>query len=195
VRVAVRHIAWTGDGPGRLSAQCMEIVRTKDHGTLQYEIFFNDDESECIVIERYKDSDALVEHGANLGGLMEAILATGAVSGELLGEPSAKLRVQLIGVPVRLFTPFLSMLANIPARYRTMVLLAIETGLRWGELISLRPCDIDVTARINTVRRTILEVAKKNSPTGQRCFVKDYPKDDEQRRISNVPGTSRWLVV
>jgi hypothetical protein len=29
----------------RLSAQCMEIVRTKDTGTLQYDIYFNDDQS------------------------------------------------------------------------------------------------------------------------------------------------------
>ena len=33
----------------RLSAQCMEIVRTKDTGTLQYDIYFNDDQSECVV--------------------------------------------------------------------------------------------------------------------------------------------------
>jgi quinol monooxygenase YgiN len=44
----------------RLSAQAREIVRTKDTGTLQYDIYFNDDESECMVIERYRDSDALI---------------------------------------------------------------------------------------------------------------------------------------
>jgi hypothetical protein len=33
----------------RLSARCMEIVRTKDTGTLQYEIYFNDDQSECMI--------------------------------------------------------------------------------------------------------------------------------------------------
>ena len=93
----------------RLSAQCMEIVRTKDTGTLQYEICFNDDQSECIVLERYRDSEALLEHADNLGGLMEAILATGSVSGELLGEPSAGLKANLAEGPVRLFTPFLSM--------------------------------------------------------------------------------------
>ena len=94
----------------RLSARCMEIVRTKDAGTLQYDIYFNDDESECIVLERYRDSEALIRHAANLGDLMEAILATGSVSGELLGEPSAELRAKLAGseVPV-LFTPYRSM--------------------------------------------------------------------------------------
>ena len=93
----------------RLSAQCMEIVRAKDTGTLQYEIYFNDDQSECIVLERYRDSEALIEHTANLGDLGEAILATGTVFGELLGEPSEELRAQLANSPVRLFTPFLSM--------------------------------------------------------------------------------------
>ena len=93
----------------RLSARCMEIVRTKDTGTLQYEIYFNDDQSECIVLERYRDSEALIEHAAHLGDLMEAALATGSVSGELLGEPSAELRAKLAGSPVRLFTPYQSM--------------------------------------------------------------------------------------
>jgi quinol monooxygenase YgiN len=93
----------------RLSTQFMEIVRTKDTGTLQYEIYFNDDQSEWIVLERHNDSEALIQHAANVGGLMEAILATGSVSGELLGEPSADLQAQLAGGPVRLFTPFQSM--------------------------------------------------------------------------------------
>ena len=93
----------------RLSAQSMEIVRAKDTGTLQYEIYFNDDQSECIVLERYTDSEALIAHLANLGDIGQAMLATASVSGELLGEPSAELRANLAGSPVRLFTPFLSM--------------------------------------------------------------------------------------
>ena len=93
----------------RLSAQAMEIVRTKDTGTLQYEIYFNDDQSECVVLERYRDSEALIEHGANLGKLSAAIFATGSFSGEVLGEPSAELRASLAGSPVRIFKPYLSM--------------------------------------------------------------------------------------
>jgi quinol monooxygenase YgiN len=93
----------------RLSAQCMEIVRTKDTGTLQYDIYFNDDQSECIVLERYRDSEALIEHAAHLGDLTEAILATGSVSGELLGGPGAELRAKMADSEVRLFTPYQSM--------------------------------------------------------------------------------------
>jgi quinol monooxygenase YgiN len=93
----------------RLSAQCMEIVRTKEPGTLQYAIYFNDDESECIVLEQYRDSDALIEHGVNVDDLMEPILATASVSGQLLGEPSAALRAKMVDGPVRLFTLYQSL--------------------------------------------------------------------------------------
>ena len=95
----------------RLSAQAREIVRSKDTGTLRYDIYFNDDQSECVVLERYRDSEAAIEHAANLGELSAAVLATvSVVHGELLGEPSAELRANLAGseVPV-LFTPYQSM--------------------------------------------------------------------------------------
>lgn len=94
----------------RLSDECMEIVKTKDPGTLQYEIYLNDDESQAMVIERYRDSDALIEHLANIGDeLMQAIAATGDVYGETLGDPSPELREKMTGAPVQLFTPFRSL--------------------------------------------------------------------------------------
>jgi quinol monooxygenase YgiN len=93
----------------RLSAECLEIVRRKDTGTLQYEIYFNDDRTEYIVLERYRDSQALMEHFANVGDRMQAIVATGSVSGELLGAVSPELAAQMAGTGVTLFYPYLSM--------------------------------------------------------------------------------------
>ena len=93
----------------RLSAQAMDIVRAKDTGTLQYEIYFNEDQSECVVYERYRDSTAVIEHSAHVAHLNEAIFATGSVSSELLGEPSAELTAMIAGSGVPLFRPFLSM--------------------------------------------------------------------------------------
>jgi quinol monooxygenase YgiN len=92
----------------RLSAQFMEIVRAKDTGTLQFDIYFNDDQSECVIHERYRDSEALMEHAAHVGALMQAIFATGSGSSELLGEPSAELTSMMAGSGVRIFTPFMS---------------------------------------------------------------------------------------
>jgi quinol monooxygenase YgiN len=91
----------------RLSAQCMEIVRTQDTGTLQYDTFFNEDETECIVLERFRDSEALIQHGENVAHLMDPITATASVSGELLGDLSPELRAMFaVGGPVQLFTPW-----------------------------------------------------------------------------------------
>jgi quinol monooxygenase YgiN len=95
----------------RLSAQAMEIVRTKDTGTLQYDTYFNDDQSECVVIERYRDSEAALEHAANLADVSAEVLAiVSVVHGELLGEPSAELRAKLADSEVpQLFTPYESL--------------------------------------------------------------------------------------
>ena len=95
----------------RLSEQAREIVRTKEPGTLAYDLYLNADQSECMFIERYRDSEAAMEHAANLGHKFAAVLDTvTVVHGELLGEPSAELRARLAGsdVPV-LFTPYRSM--------------------------------------------------------------------------------------
>ena len=62
-----------------------------------------------------------------------------------------------------------------------------------GELIALRPCDIDFTARVVNVHRTLVEVSRKNSPTGERTFVKDYPKDDEPRVVQIEGSTCQVL--
>jgi quinol monooxygenase YgiN len=81
----------------RLSAQAMEIVRSSEPGTLQYETYFTADESEAIVLERYRDSQALIEHGQHMEHLMEPILATADVTGEILGELSPELQALMTG--------------------------------------------------------------------------------------------------
>jgi len=93
----------------RLTEEAMEIVRTKDRGTLQYEIFFNADESEAIVFERYRDADAAIEHFANISHLMQPLLATASVTGEGRGTPNAKMKEELAkGGPI-LYTPWIAL--------------------------------------------------------------------------------------
>jgi integrase len=59
----------------------------------------------------------------------------------------------------------------------------IETGLRWGELVALRPRHIDFLRRTLRIEQVIVEVSKHRSPTGERMILKDYPKDDEPRSL------------
>ena len=70
--------------------------------------------------------------------------------------------------------------AAIPDQFRLMVETLIEAGLRWGELVGLKPT-IDFLRRSLTVEETIVEVSKRHSPTGQRYLVEPYPKDNEPR--------------
>lgn len=91
-----------------------------------------------------------------------------------------------VGKPRTIPTPeeFERLLTEIPPRWRLLILVEIETGLRWGELVALRPRNIDFLRRLVHVRETVVEVSKKMSPTGERMIFKDYPKDDQHRTLT-----------
>jgi integrase len=92
---------------------------------------------------------------------------------------------KVVARKTRTVTPeeFERLLAAIPNRFKVLVMTEIETGLRWGELIALRPRHVDFLRRTITVEETIVEVSKKISPTGDRMIVKHYPKDNEPRTL------------
>jgi integrase len=92
---------------------------------------------------------------------------------------------KVVAKKYRIVTPteFETVIVAIPARFKALVLTDIETGLRWGELVALRPRHVDFLRATITVCETIVEVSKKDSPTGERMIVKPYPKDDEPRTL------------
>ncbi len=46
---------------------------------------------------------------------------------------------------------------RMPDRFRVLVLVAAFIGLRWGELIALRRCDVDLAGRVLHVRRRLAQ--------------------------------------
>ena len=92
--------------PGKLdefkavAERCIKTVKEKDTGTLQYDWFLNDANSECHVIERYKDSNAVLEHMGNLGDTLGELLAVVDLSLNLYGNPSDQLRSALDGLDI-----------------------------------------------------------------------------------------------
>lgn len=99
----------------RLTEQAMEIVRTQDTGTLQYEIFFNADENKAVVYERYRDADAMLEHFERIQHLMEPLMRTATITGEVLGTPNAEVRKNLADYGVKLFEPWLALEEEVKA--------------------------------------------------------------------------------
>jgi integrase len=66
---------------------------------------------------------------------------------------------------------------------RLLVEVAIDSGLRWGELTELRASDLDPDSRILTVSRSVVMLNPKFHPTGDRFLVKPYPKNKLSRRF------------
>jgi hypothetical protein len=61
------------------------------------------------VFERYRDANAAIEHFSNISHLLEPLMATASVTGEVLGTPNAKMKEGLAkGGPI-LFTPWIAL--------------------------------------------------------------------------------------
>ncbi|HEU0186033.1 MAG TPA: antibiotic biosynthesis monooxygenase [Blastocatellia bacterium] len=93
----------------RIAEKGMQSVRAKDSGTLQYDWYFSDDYSECVVHERYRDSKAALEHNANLGDLLRELFETCTGSGEIFGTPSEELIEEgLKRINAKIYSPYQS---------------------------------------------------------------------------------------
>jgi len=68
----------------------------------------------------------------------------------------------------------------IDQRYRALVLLAMFSSLRWGELGALRRCDIDLAARTVRVTRQLAEVRGGG-------FAFGPPKSEAGTRVVTIP--------
>jgi integrase len=128
--------------------------------------------------------------------LLHGIFARAVRDRILLSSPAAHTELpKVIAKRRRVLTPgeVDRLLDNIPSQLRLMVLLAAATGLRWGELVALRPHHLDLPSRTLTVQDVYIEVSKKNSPTGQRMILRHYPKDNEPRTMRITPELTALL--
>ena len=81
----------------KIAKACIACVVEKDQGTLQYSWFLNENESECTVLETYKDSESVLNHVGNLGDLLNQLLGASDLTLEVYGHPSEDLRGALAG--------------------------------------------------------------------------------------------------
>jgi quinol monooxygenase YgiN len=92
-----------------LAKACMYSTKEKDTGTLQYDWYFNDDETECRVRETYVDSDAILAHIGNLGPLLGELLEIADFYPELYGTPSEALVNATAALKPKVYSHFQSM--------------------------------------------------------------------------------------
>ena len=92
----------------KVARACMDSVRTNDSGTLQYDWFFNSDQTEAVVRETYRDSEAVLEHIANVGKNAQALLAVCDLTIEVFGSPSEQLLEALGDFSPRVYSHFQS---------------------------------------------------------------------------------------
>jgi quinol monooxygenase YgiN len=85
---------------------CVASVREKDKDTLQYDWFLTEDQSECIVLECYSSSDGLLEHVANLGGLLAELTESADLALEFYGDPSPELMEATASMNTKVFRFF-----------------------------------------------------------------------------------------
>ncbi|MFJ9517822.1 tyrosine-type recombinase/integrase [Kitasatospora sp. NPDC101801] len=74
--------------------------------------------------------------------------------------------------------------AEVPERYRALVLVAAFSGLRWGELLGLTRRDVDTEAGTLRVRRSVSELAN-----GER--IVKLPKTKAGVRTVGIPDVIR----
>jgi integrase len=76
-----------------------------------------------------------------------------------------------------------------------LVETAVESGLRWGELIELRLRDVHQPSGIVTVNRSVAEVQPQFGTNGERFIVKPYPKGRRSRRFRLHPRLVAALMA
>ncbi len=91
----------------RLSAQCMGISAPTTPGRCNTTPTSTTTKRSASSSSASATPTRSIQHSENLARLMDAIVATGSVSGELLGDLSAELRARFTdGGPVQLFAPW-----------------------------------------------------------------------------------------
>ena len=100
------HVHWILElavRPGQLDAlkalmpEMVAATQANEPGTLNYEWYLSDDETQCHIYERYEDSAAVMAHLASFGQhfavrFLDAVEPTGFV---VYGDPDAQVRAAL----------------------------------------------------------------------------------------------------
>ena len=86
--------------PGLINA-----VKKNEPGALTYDWYLNEEAMECMVLETYADSQALMAHAGNVGELLQKLMGISDLTLEVFGNPEAELKKILKDMGAKLY-PF-----------------------------------------------------------------------------------------
>jgi quinol monooxygenase YgiN len=90
-----------------VAAEALAIARTEE-GVLQYDWFFDEAQTVCVVLETYHDSEALLAHIANVNEAFGRLIELGGgCEVEMFGDPSARLVDATAGLQRSVFPSYL----------------------------------------------------------------------------------------
>ncbi|GIH98068.1 tyrosine-type recombinase/integrase [Planobispora takensis] len=127
------------------------------------------------------------------GGVIAPALSYAARRGLLDVSPS--IGVQLPAKPARTVTmdqvptgeeiaEWIALGYEVSQLAGDVITLAMGTGLRYGEITALRPCDIDLKRRLLTVARAVKEDGEP-----RRLYIAPYGKSDAALRTIRIPDS------
>jgi quinol monooxygenase YgiN len=87
----------------RLAAESLAIVKEKDTGTLRYDWYLNEAQSDCLVLETYASAEALMAHSRNVGRLVGQMLQISECAVDMLADPTPEVRAALTRLPLTLY--------------------------------------------------------------------------------------------
>jgi quinol monooxygenase YgiN len=91
----------------KVAANALEIARSEP-GVLQYDWFFDDTQTVCVVRETYQDSEALLAHITNMGESLSTLSELGGgCELEMFGDPSPLLLDVTAALPRSVFRSYL----------------------------------------------------------------------------------------
>lgn len=88
-----------------LAQEAVVAVRG-EAGAVQYDWFFNDDQTQCVVLEKYENSEAVLAHLGNTGAVIGRLGLGGGLEIEVFGELSPELQRALAGVNPATYVSF-----------------------------------------------------------------------------------------
>ena len=110
VKATFPHITGEKLDEFKAVAQQAVVAVRGESGALQYDWFLSEDQTKCVVLEKYRDSESVLAHLANTGALIGQLAALGGgLDLEVFGNLSPQLQQALAAAGPPIYATFIGL--------------------------------------------------------------------------------------